>query len=124
LTGAAVQAAELNLAPLLDAMQLRQDLAPVSPYPPVLEDLAVVVDEALPAAHVEAVIRRAAGGLLERIQLFDLYEGEQIGAGKKSLAYSLVYRSGERTLTDEEVRAVRQRIVKALQEEVGGSLRQ
>lgn len=124
LTGPAVQAAELNLAPLLDVMQLRQDLAPVSPYPPVLEDLAVVVDEALPGAHVEEVIRRAAGGLLERIQLFDLYEGEQIGAGKKSLAYSLVYRSGERTLTDEEVRAVRQRIVKALQEEVGGSLRQ
>ncbi len=124
LTGPAVLAAELNLAPLLDAMRLRQDLAPVSPYPPVLEDLAVVVDEALPAAHVEEVIRTAAGGLLERIQLFDLYEGEQIGAGKKSLAYSLVYRSRERTLTDEEVRAVRQRIVKALQEEVGGSLRQ
>jgi len=124
LAGSPVQAAEFDLARLLDAMQLRQDLALVSPYPPVLEDLAVVVDEALPAARVEEVIRRAAGGLLERLELFDLYQGEQIGAGKKSLAYSLVYRSGERTLTDEEVRAVRQRVVTALQQDVGGSLRQ
>jgi phenylalanyl-tRNA synthetase beta chain len=119
-----VPAVELDLTPLLDAMQLRQDLVPVSPYPPVLEDLAVVVDEALPAARVEEVIRKTAGQLLEQIQLFDLYCGDQIGAGKKSLAYSLVYQSAERTLTDEEVRAVRQRIVKALQEELGGSLRQ
>jgi len=124
LTGAAVLAAELELAPLLSAMQLRQDLAAVSPYPPVLEDLAVVVDQAVPARRVEQVICAAAGALLERIQLFDLYQGEQIGSGQKSLAYSLVYRSRERTLTDEEVRMARERIVKALSEEVGGSLRQ
>jgi phenylalanyl-tRNA synthetase beta chain len=124
LTGAAVLAAELELAPLLSAMQLRQDLAAVSPYPPVLEDLAVVVDQAVPARRVEQVICDAAGALLERIQLFDLYQGEQIGSGQKSLAYSLVYRSRERTLTDEEVRMARERIVKALSEEVGGSLRQ
>jgi len=124
LTGAAVLAAELDLAPLLSAMQLRPDLAPVSPYPPVLEDLAVVVDQAVPARRVEQVICTAAGTLLERIQLFDLYQGEQIGRGQKSLAYSLVYRSRERTLTDEEVRMARERIVKALREEVGGSLRQ
>ena len=124
LAAPALQAAELDLAPLLAAMPLRQDLAPVSPYPPVLEDLAVVVDEKVPAGRVEAVIREAAGELLERIQLFDLYQGEQIGAGKKSLAYALVYRSIERTLTDDEVRAVRERIVEALIEQVDGSLRQ
>lgn len=122
--GPPVQAAELDLAPLLQAMRMRQDLTPVSPYPPVLEDLAVVVDETVSAVRVEQVVRAAAGGLLERIQLFDLYQGDQIGAGKKSLAYSLVYRSGERTLTDDEVRGVRQRIIQALREQLGAALRQ
>ncbi|MCJ7513974.1 MAG: phenylalanine--tRNA ligase subunit beta [Anaerolineales bacterium] len=124
LAGSPVLAAEFDLPGVLDAMQLRQDLVPVSAFPPVLEDLAVVVDDSLPAARVEGVIRTAAGSLLEGIQLFDVYQGEQIGAGQKSLAYSLVYRSGQRTLTDEEVRGVRQRIVQALREELGASLRQ
>ncbi len=124
LTASPIVAMELDLPAFLAAMELRPDLSPVSPYPPVLEDLAVIVEAAMPASQVEAVIRSTAGDLLERIRLFDLYQGDQIHPGKKSLAYSLVYRSGERTLTDEEVRAVRKRIVQALEEELGATLRQ
>jgi len=118
-----VVAADLELRPVIDRMHGRFTVDPVPVYPPVLEDLAVVVDQATPAAEVEAVIRRAAGDLLAELNLFDLYEGDQLGEGRKSLAYSLVYQAADRTLTDREVAEVRQRIVTALDEALGAELR-
>ena len=91
--------------------------------PPVKEDLAVIVDEAVPAARVQAAITTAAGNLLAGLTLFDVYRGAQLGAGKKSLAYSLTFQAPDRTLTDAEVAKVRGRIVKRLQDEVGATLR-
>ena len=107
-TEAPILVAELDLFPVLKAMAGRRTVTPVSPFPPVLEDLAVVVDEATAAQEVESVLWRAAGPLLAQVTLFDVYRGEQIGAGKKSLAYALTYRAPDRTLTDEEVHVARE----------------
>jgi len=118
-----VQAASLNLDRLYELVPERFDSAPVPAYPPVLEDLALIVDESIPASQVEALIRQTGGKLLTAVSLFDLYRGEQIGKGKKSLAYQLTYQHGERTLTDEEVSKLRERIVKRLEQGLGAQLR-
>jgi len=114
---------ELSLAPMLERQRTLFDLSPVPSYPPVLEDLAVVVDETLPASDVEAVIHKAGGSLLVDVRLFDLYRGDQVGPGKKSLAYSLTYQSPEKTLTDKVIAKVRKKIVRALEKELGAALR-
>lgn len=98
-------------------------IAPVSEFPPVYEDIAVIVDESVPAARLEALIRQTGGRTVTDVRLFDVYRGEQIGAGKKSLAYSLSYQASDRTLTDPEVAQIRQRIVKRLEEVLGAKLR-
>ena len=92
-------------------------------FPPVLEDLAVIVDEACRPSGWRQMIRQAGGKTLAGLRLFDVYRGEQIGAGKKSLAYSLTYQAADRTLTDEEVLQIRQRIVRRLEQELGAKLR-
>jgi phenylalanyl-tRNA synthetase beta chain len=86
------------------------------------QDIAVVVDEDVPAADVEDTVREAGGELLERLRLFDVYRGEQVGEGSKSLALRLEFRAPDRTLTDEEVAEVRGRIEHELAE-LGGKLR-
>ena len=91
-------------------------------YPAVEQDIAVVVDEAVEAARVRAVVAEAGGELLRSIGIFDLYRGEQLEPGQKSLALRLEFRDPERTLTDAEVGAVRERITAALAE-IGGALR-
>jgi len=116
-------AAELDLEAVIHAIPESIDVELVKTFPPVLEDLAIVVDEATPAEQVLAVIRKSGGDLLEDIRLFDLYRGEQIGADKKSLAYALTYQALDRTLTDEEVAGLRKKIVKALEKELGAHLR-
>ncbi len=97
-------------------------ILPVSEFPPVYEDIAVIIDEAVPAARVEALIRQTGGKTVTDVRLFDVYRGEQIGAGKKSLAYSLTYQS-DKTMTDAEAAAIRNKIVKRLEYEVGAKLR-
>jgi phenylalanyl-tRNA synthetase beta chain len=119
----AVLAADLDFEKLAAHVDELYPAAPVPEFPPVKEDLAVIVDEAVPAERVEAVIRASGGVLLAGLTLFDVYRGEQIGAGKKSLAYSLTYQAPDRTLTDAEVAKLRGRIVKRLQEELGATLR-
>jgi phenylalanyl-tRNA synthetase beta chain len=116
-------AADLDLDTLLSAAPALYDLDPIPSQPPVLEDLAFVVDEDLPAQLVAEVIQQAGGRTLTQIQLFDVYRGEQIAPGKKSLAYSLTYQDPERTLTDQEVAKVRNRIVRRLEGELGAKLR-
>ena len=94
----------------------------VTAFPPVVQDIAVVVAEDVPAAEVEAAVAEGAGELLDRIELFDVYRGEQLGEGNKSLALRLEFRSPERTLTDEDVAGTRASIELAL-ERIGGALR-
>jgi phenylalanyl-tRNA synthetase beta chain len=93
-------------------------------YPPVFQDLAVIVDDPVEAQTVVDSVRTAAGPELRDVQVFDLYRGEQVGEGRKSLALRLEFRSEERTLTDEEVAATRARIKKQIAQDTGGSLRE
>lgn len=97
-------------------------IVPVSDFPPVYEDIAIIVDESVPAARVEALIRQTGGKTVTNVRLFDVYRDEKIGAGKKSLAYSLTYQS-DRTMTDAEAATIRNKIVKRLEYEVGAKLR-
>ncbi|MGH3872433.1 MAG: phenylalanine--tRNA ligase subunit beta [Pseudonocardiaceae bacterium] len=99
----------------LDALPLteRRPAPVVSPYPPVLQDVALVVDAAVPAAELTATLRRGAGELLEDVRLFDVYTGDQIGAGKRSLAFALTFRAPDRTLTAAEATAARDAAVTA-----------
>lgn len=123
LSEAPLLAADLNLQYIFDAIPDLYRVAPVSAFPPVLEDLAVIVNEDVPADGVAQVIYQAAGKLLVGLSLFDVFRGEQIGSGKKSLAYSLTYQATDRTLSDNEVQQVRQRIVRRLEQELGAYLR-
>ncbi|NJQ16456.1 phenylalanine--tRNA ligase subunit beta [Streptomyces bohaiensis] len=95
----------------------------VSAFPVATQDLALVVDRSVPAAAVERVLRDASGELLESLDLFDVYTGEQIEAGRKSLAYTLRLRAADRTLTAEEVTAAREAAVAAAGEQLGATLR-
>jgi len=115
--------ADLILTVLLEAIPKRFEIVPVPAYPPILEDLAVVVEEEILAEQVASVIEQAGGGTLQELTLFDVYRGEQIGAGKKSLAYSITYQSQDRTLTDKQVKKIRDRIIRRLEQELGAKLR-
>ena len=92
-------------------------------FPELREDIAVVVDAGMPAATVLDCVRRAGGKLLVGAEVFDVYRGEQIAAGRTSLAIALKFRAKDRTLTDAEVASVRAKIVARLEREVGGELR-
>jgi len=87
--------------------------------PPADRDLAVIVPPGVPAGRVTAAIRDVAGKLLEQLELFDVYTGEGIGQGSRSLAFRLRFRAPERTLKDEEVDKAVQSILKRLEEELG-----
>jgi phenylalanyl-tRNA synthetase beta chain len=97
--------------------------ADLTSFPSLRQDLAVVVAADLPAARVLETVRRAGGELLGGVSVFDVYSGDQVGPGRVSLALHLEFRAPDRTLTDEDVAPVRERIVAALQEQLGGELR-
>jgi phenylalanyl-tRNA synthetase beta chain len=97
-------------------------ITPVPDVPPVLEDIAVIVDESVPAERVASLIKQTGGKTVTTVRLFDVYRDEKLGAGKKSLAYSLTYQS-DKTMTDAEAAAIRNKIVKRLEYEVGAKLR-
>ena len=90
--------------------------------PPIYEDIAVIVDDSVEASAVESLIRQTGGGTVSDVRLFDVYKDEKIGAGKKSLAYSLTYQS-DKTMTDADAAAIRNKIVKRLEYAVGAKLR-
>ncbi|MDH6702495.1 phenylalanine--tRNA ligase subunit beta [Streptomyces griseoviridis] len=112
----------------LDALQAAGNDTPQAPristFPMATQDVALVVDVAVPHAEVEAALREGAGELLESIRLFDVYEnGAQLGEGKKSLAYALRFRAGDRTLTVDEASAARDAAVALAGERAGAVLR-
>ncbi|GAA4994148.1 phenylalanine--tRNA ligase subunit beta [Streptomyces hyderabadensis] len=112
----------------LDAVQRVGDDTPQAPgistFPVATQDVALVVEEFVPASEVEAALREGAGELLESIRLFDVYDNaEQLGEGRKSLAYALRFRAGDRTLTVDEASAARDAAVALAGERVGAVLR-
>jgi phenylalanyl-tRNA synthetase beta chain len=94
---------EFDLDGLEAATPARHGYTPVPIFPAALRDVAVILDEATPAERVEAEIRTAGGELLRGVRLFDLYRGDSIGPGVKSLAYALTYQADDHTLTDKEI---------------------
>jgi phenylalanyl-tRNA synthetase beta chain len=118
-----IVAAELDLAALLAEVTALREIKAVPAQPAVYQDIALIVDENVPAAEVHTAIVEAGGELLEAATLFDVYRGDPIPAGKKSLAYSLTYRAPDRTLKDEEVAKVHEKIAKAAQKRLGAALR-
>jgi phenylalanyl-tRNA synthetase beta chain len=112
-------AAEIDLDALIAAAPATGDISPISAFPVAKEDVALIVDDDIPAAAVERSLRAGAGPLLESIWLFDVYTGPQIGKGKKSLAYALRFRAAGRTLTDAEAANARDAAVAAAAERVG-----
>ena len=95
----------------------------ISCFPVATQDVALVVADDVPAADVEAVLREGAGELLESVRLFDVFTGEQLGEGRKSLAYALRFRAPDRTLTVEEASAARDAAVALAAERTGAVLR-
>jgi phenylalanyl-tRNA synthetase beta chain len=123
LPASAVLVAELDFERLLEARQPLLKVETPSRFPPADRDVALVVDEATPHADVESAIREVAGALLERVQLFDVYRGGSISAGRKSLAFSLRYRAQDRTLDDDEVSGVHARVEEMLRSRFGAEIR-
>lgn len=117
-----IAAGEVDLEPLLSERAPFEFVTP-SPYPPVVFDLAFDLDDAVPAAELTAAVRAAAGELLERLVLFDVFSGAPLDEGRKSIAVRLTFRHPHRTLTDDEMAPVRETIASAVADRVGGRLR-
>ncbi|MFC0033845.1 phenylalanine--tRNA ligase subunit beta [Micromonospora chaiyaphumensis] len=124
--------ATLELPRRTSAMELNLDALPeapvvsgpaVSTFPPALIDVALVLDESVPAAEVERALAEGAGPLLEDVRLFDVYASEQLGAGRRSLAYKLTFRAPDRTLAGEEAVAARDAAVAEAARRFGATLR-
>jgi phenylalanyl-tRNA synthetase beta chain len=119
----AIVAAILDLETLFKRIPERYPVSPVPAFPPVLEDLAFVVDHEMPAGRLRGLIQETGRPLVVGVSVFDLYEGDQVEQGKKSLAFSIVYQAEDRTLTDDEVATVRAKIIKRLEADLGAKLR-
>ena len=112
----------IDLGKVAEAAPRAVRFRPFASVPPLRQDLAVALPEAVPAAEVLDAVRAAAGGMLEDVSVFDVYAGEQVGEGRRSLALALSFRAREQTLTEEDVAPVRERIVAVLRQ-LGGELR-
>lgn len=115
--------AEFDLGALIDARDTEATAPRVSPFPRAVQDLAFVVDAGIPVADVESTMRQAGGELLEEVRLFDVYAGEQVGEGKRSLAFSLTMRADDRTLGSDEITALREAVIAAVSDRHGAVLR-
>ncbi|MBS4536273.1 phenylalanine--tRNA ligase subunit beta [Clostridium sp. D2Q-14] len=118
-----VYMSELDLDIISFITKLDRKYNELPKYPSITRDIAIIVDENILAKQIEDIIKDNGGDLLEKINLFDVYQGKQIPSGKKSIAYSIVYRSFKKTLTDEEVSNVHDEIVSNLISELNAELR-
>jgi phenylalanyl-tRNA synthetase beta chain len=114
---------ELDLDRLIEAAPDIRPARPVSPQPLAKEDLAFVVDQAAPAADLVAAVKRGVGEILEAVGVFDVYEGDQIPPGKKSVAVSLRLRAADHTLAPEEIAAARNGAIRAAARDCAAELR-
>ncbi len=112
----AVIAAELDVNAVYSVANASPVFKALPKFPAVTRDIAVVCEDMLPVAKLEECIRKGAGNLLEKVELFDVYRGAQIGEGNKSVAYALTLRAEDRTLTEDEINAKMKKIVKLLGE--------
>jgi phenylalanyl-tRNA synthetase beta chain len=118
-----VYVAELNMEDLLKHVNLRRRFSPLHRYPSIKRDISLLVDNTVNASDMFGIIRGIGGDLVKTVGLFDLYRGQQVGEGKKSLAYRVEYHSDERTLKDEEVSHIHKSIQEALVKRLGVQIR-
>ena len=114
---------EINYEKLSQLFNEKIVFKPISKYPIVERDLAIVLDQNIACADVIKTIKEFAGEYLDQVTLFDIYQGAQIGQGKKSMAFNLIFLSNDRTLNVEEIDAVMQNILNNLVEKLGAELR-
>ena len=118
-----VYCAEINFTAVMGLLLPDATYTPLPKYPSVTRDLALVCDESVTVADAENTIRVSAGKLLRGVKLFDIYRGTGVPEGKKSMAFSLELRADDRTLTDTDSEQVVSKVLKALAERVGATLR-
>lgn len=116
--------AELNFDEIINQSNPEIKYKALPRYPSVSRDIAVVVDEEITAGQIEEIIKNKGGKTVEDVKLFDIYRGSQVEKGYKSMAYAITYRSDEKTLTEEEISKVHNKILNSLANQVGASLRQ
>ena len=115
--------AELDLDFIIKLGIENHQMKSISNYTPIYEDLAFVLDSNLPVEDITPLILKTGEPLLKNATLFDVYEGKQVEAGKKSLAYSLTFQASDRTLTDDEVGKIRNKIIRRLENKFQATLR-
>lgn len=114
---------EINLDKLLSKRTGKMKFKEISKYPEISKDLAIVVDKNISADEIAKLIKKAAGALLTKTEIFDVYEGVNIPKNKRSIAYSLSFGTMDRTLTDEEINNIMSKIIENLQNKIGAELR-
>ena len=114
---------EMNLQALVEGAEEHRSFKPLARFPAVFRDLAVIVDEKIPAGALLQTLWEANDGLISEIKLFDLYQGKPVPSGKKSLAFRLKYQAGDRTLTDREVNQLHQKVTDLLIDRYAAILR-
>ena len=106
---------ELDMGALLKSQNLKRNYFPISKYPAVVRDVALVVPEGISYFQVSSQIKKTGGKVITQIKLFDVYQGKQIDRGFRSMAYSIIYQSGEKTLTDKEVNSIHNKVLHSLE---------
>lgn len=114
---------EINIDNLINFIPKELKFNPIPKYPPVERDISVVVNDTIPSSNIMEIIESFPSDLIEEVSLFDYYKGANIPLNKKSLAFNIIYRSQERTLTDEEVEKIHKALIKYIIEKTGGELR-
>lgn len=121
--GTVCYVAELNFTEMVKFISSERKYKGLPKFPAVTRDIAMLVNEDIPVAEIEEVIKESSGKLLTNIKLFDIYKGKQIPDGKKSVAYSVVFRANDRTLTDDEINKIFDKILKNLEDKLNAQLR-
>ena len=115
--------AEVNLSKVTKYSKVNKKYVEVPKFPAVERDIAIIVDEKVEVGQIEKIITKKAKKLLEKMKLFDIYRNEKLGENKKSVAYSLIFRDKNRTLSDEEINGVMETIIGELQKTLNAELR-
>lgn len=115
--------AEVNLSKITKYSKANKKYVEVPKFPAVERDIAIIVDEKVEVGQIEKIITKKAKKLLEKMQLFDIYRNEKLGENKKSVAYSLIFRDKNRTLSDDEINVVMENIISELQKVLNAELR-
>ncbi|MGL6107298.1 phenylalanine--tRNA ligase subunit beta [Romboutsia sp.] len=121
--GQRVYVSEINIDAVFGNINTKKIYTPLAKYPSTSRDIALIVKDEVLVKQIEDIIKANAGGLVESYKLFDVYKGSQIEEGHKSIAYSITYRSAEKTLTDEDVAKVHEKILSELSEKLNANLR-